>query len=72
MPGMDGVEAISFMRSEPSLQSTQVIAIVSREMAEEEMQRLTSSIDAVSRGHRARVRATAEILRESAGSMAPA
>ncbi|HEX6309609.1 MAG TPA: ATP-binding protein [Longimicrobiales bacterium] len=72
MPGMDGVEAISVMRSEPALQSTQVVAIVSREMVEEEMQRLSSSIDGVTRGHRARLRATAEILRDSAGSMAPA
>jgi PAS domain S-box-containing protein len=66
MPGMDGVEAIAVMRSEPALQDVQVIAILSREMAEEEMERLTGSIEAVGRGHRARTLATAEILRQAA------
>jgi CheY-like chemotaxis protein len=66
MPGMDGVEAIAVMRSEPALQDVQVIAILSRELAEEEMERLTDSIEAVGHGHRARTLATAEILRNAA------
>jgi CheY-like chemotaxis protein len=66
MPGMDGVEAIAVMRSEPALKDVQVIAILSREMAEEEMERLSGSIEAVGRGHRARTLATAEILRHAA------
>lgn len=63
MPGMDGVEAIAVMRSEPALQSICVVALLSRELAAEEMDQLTSSIQAVSRSHRARTIATAEILR---------
>jgi CheY-like chemotaxis protein len=66
MPGMDGVEAIAVMRSEPSLQRVQVIALLSREIAEEEMQQLSATIAAVGRGHRARTLATAEILRAAA------
>ena len=66
MPGMDGVEAIAVMRSEPALQNVQVIAILSREMADEEMERLTDSIEAVGRGHRARTLPTADILRHAA------
>ncbi|MBR9989923.1 MAG: response regulator [Gemmatimonadetes bacterium] len=66
MPGMDGIEAIAAIRSEPSLHDVRVIAILSREMAEEEMERLTASIAAIGRGHRARTLATAEILRHAA------
>jgi PAS domain S-box-containing protein len=66
MPGMDGVEAISVMRSEPALQHVQVIAILSREIEEDEMRQLSGTIDAVGRGHRARTLATAEILRAAA------
>jgi CheY-like chemotaxis protein len=65
MPGMDGVEAIAVMRSEPALQDVQVIAILSREMAEEEMERLAGSVETVGRGHRARTLPIAEILRHA-------
>jgi PAS domain S-box-containing protein len=67
MPGMDGVEAIAVMRTEPGLQSVQVIALLSRELADAEMDQLTASIAAVGRGHRARTMATAEILRAATG-----
>jgi PAS domain S-box-containing protein len=70
MPGMDGVEAIAVMRSEPALRDVQVIAILSREMADEEMERLSGSIEAIGRGHRARTLATAEILRHAAEASA--
>jgi CheY-like chemotaxis protein len=63
---MDGVEAIAVMRSEPALQHVQVIAILSREIEEDEMRQLSGTIDAVGRGHRARTLATAEILRAAA------
>ncbi|HEX2165727.1 MAG TPA: ATP-binding protein [Longimicrobiales bacterium] len=66
MPGMDGVEAIAVMRSEPALANVQVIALLSREMAEEEMTSLSESIEAVGRGHRARTLPTADILRGAA------
>ena len=65
MPGMDGVEAIAVMRSEPALQDVQVIAILSREMADEEMERLAGSVETVGRGHRARTLPIAEILRHA-------
>jgi CheY-like chemotaxis protein len=68
MPGMDGVEVIAVMRSEPTLQDVQVIAILSREMAEDEMERLAASIASLGRTHRARTLATADILRAAAGS----
>jgi CheY-like chemotaxis protein len=66
MPGMDGVEAIAVMRSEKALHDIQVIAILGRELAEEEMERLAESIDTVGRGHRARTLPTADILRSAA------
>ncbi|MGH7464027.1 MAG: ATP-binding protein, partial [Longimicrobiales bacterium] len=68
MPGMDGVEAIAVMRSEPALKDIEVIAILGREIAEEEMDRLSDSIEAVGRGHRARTLATADILRAAANA----
>ena len=66
MPGMDGVEAIAVMRSEPALHNVQVIAILGRELAEEEMKRLSETVELVGRGHRARTMPTAEILRNAA------
>jgi PAS domain S-box-containing protein len=65
MPGMDGVEAIAVMRSEQALQGVRVIALVSRELADEEMDQLTQSIETVGRSHRARTLATAEIIRRA-------
>jgi PAS domain S-box-containing protein len=80
MPGMDGIEAIAAMRREPALEDVRVIALLSREMPADEMDRLTACVHAVARGQRARTRATADMLRtavesafaDRAGSGAPA
>jgi PAS domain S-box-containing protein len=66
MPGMDGVEAIAMMRSEPALQKIRLVALVNSEMAAEEMSRLTRSAATVARARRTRFRPTADILRDAA------
>ncbi|MEX1184330.1 MAG: ATP-binding protein [Gemmatimonadota bacterium] len=65
MPGVDGIEAIAVMRGENALKNVRVVALVSRELADEEMSRLSASIDSLGRGRRSRSRATAEILRQA-------
>jgi CheY-like chemotaxis protein len=65
MPGMNGIEAIALMRAEPALAQIRVIALANREMPEEDMTELTQAIAALERGHRARTRATAELVRHA-------
>jgi CheY-like chemotaxis protein len=65
MPGMDGIEAIAGLRAEPALQHVEAIALVGAELAEEEMERLSGSMDMLERGRRGRLRPTAELLRDA-------
>jgi PAS domain S-box-containing protein len=65
MPGMDGLESIALMRGEPALARIPVLALVNRELPEDDMERLTESIRTLERGHRARRRSTAELLRQA-------
>jgi len=66
MPGVDGIEAIAMMRADRALQDVRIVALVSREMAEEEMGRLSASVESVGRGRRARLGATADLVRAAA------
>jgi PAS domain S-box-containing protein len=66
MPGMDGLEAIAMMRSEPALQKVLVMALVSSEMPAEEMARLSRSVATVTRARRAGSLPVADMLRQSA------
>jgi PAS domain S-box-containing protein len=71
MPGMDGIEAIAALQREPELRNVRIVALVSREMPPEEMQRLSGCVRSVARGRRARARPTADLLRravEAAGA----
>jgi PAS domain S-box-containing protein len=72
MPGMDGIEAVATLRKEAELRHVRIIALVSREMPPEEMQRLDGCVRAVARGRRARSRVTAELLRMAAEGAAEA
>jgi CheY-like chemotaxis protein len=63
MPGMDGIEAIAAMRAEPALSGIPIVALITREMATEEMMRLTESVGAIGRGRAARSHPIAELLR---------
>jgi PAS domain S-box-containing protein len=72
MPGMDGIEAVATLRREAELRGAHVIALVSREMSPEEMNRLAACVRAVARGRRARTRATADLLRRAAERAADA
>jgi PAS domain S-box-containing protein len=63
MPGMDGIEAIATMRAEPALESIRIIALVNREMPQEEMMELSAAASTVSRGRRAYTEDTAGLLR---------
>jgi two-component system, OmpR family, response regulator MtrA len=65
MPGMDGLEAIAVMRAEPVLSRIPVIALVNRELPEVDMEQLAESILKLQRSHRARSRATAELMRQA-------
>jgi PAS domain S-box-containing protein len=66
MPGMDGVEVIAAMRAEPGLARIPVVALISREMATEEMALLSASVEALCRARFGQVRPTADLLRKAA------
>ena len=65
MPGMDGLEAIAVMRVEPALSRIPIVAMISREMATEEMAQLSASVEALGRGRAARSLVTAQLLRNA-------
>jgi PAS domain S-box-containing protein len=60
MPGMDGLETIAAIRAEPEFDDLHVLALVSREMPPEEMDRLSAAVAGARR--RARARLTPELL----------
>jgi PAS domain S-box-containing protein len=65
MPGMDGLEAIALMRAEPVLARIPVLALMNREMPDADMDHLAESILTLERSHRARTRATADLMRQA-------
>jgi PAS domain S-box-containing protein len=65
MPGMDGLEALAVMRSEPGLAGVRVIALANREMPPEEMAQLSAAVLAVARSRRGRIQPTAVLLRDA-------
>ncbi|CAN5700305.1 hypothetical protein BH23GEM10_BH23GEM10_03370 [soil metagenome] len=63
MPGVDGIEAIAAIRAEATLHRVRIVAMLGRELADAEMERLSKSIETVGRGYRSRTRPIGEILR---------
>jgi two-component system, OmpR family, response regulator len=61
MPGVDGLQAIAAVRADPASHHIHVVALVSREMADAEMERLSESVDILRRG-RLTARLTPAIL----------
>jgi PAS domain S-box-containing protein len=66
MPGMDGVEVIAALRAEPVLAGIPVVALISREMATEEMALLSASVEALCRARSGQIHVTADLLRRTA------
>ncbi|HSJ24226.1 MAG TPA: ATP-binding protein [Longimicrobiales bacterium] len=65
MPGMDGLEAIAVMRTEPNLSQVRIVALMNRELSTEEMAELEAAVTSVERSRRGRVRATADLVRRA-------
>jgi PAS domain S-box-containing protein len=70
MPGMDGLEVITAMRAEPALQQVEIVGLISREMAEEEIERLGASASTLI-GRRGRVHPIADLLRRAVSEQHP-
>jgi PAS domain S-box-containing protein len=68
LPGIGGIEVLAVMRAEPALSHVRLVALANREMAEEDLVKLSESVRAIDRGRRARVTNTATLLRAAVDS----
>jgi PAS domain S-box-containing protein len=66
MPGMNGVEVIAAMRTEPLLAGIPVVALISREMETAEMALLSESVETLCRARSDLAHATVQLLRRAA------
>ena len=65
LPGINGIEAMAQLRTNPNLRDVPLVALLSREPSPGEMERLSRSIDSLSRGRRARAVALADLVRNA-------
>jgi PAS domain S-box-containing protein len=65
LPGINGIEVMAQLRTNPNLRDVPLVALLSREPSPGEMERLSRSIDALSRGRRARAVALGDLIRNA-------
>ena len=65
-PGMTGVEVMARLRADHALRDIALVVLLARDLSADEIDRLDRSVAALSRGRRARVDATAELIRSVA------
>jgi nitrogen-specific signal transduction histidine kinase/CheY-like chemotaxis protein len=65
-PGMTGVEVMARLRADHALRDIALVVLLARDLTADEIDRLDRSVAALSRGRRARVDATAELIRSVA------
>jgi CheY-like chemotaxis protein/two-component sensor histidine kinase len=65
LPGINGIEVMAQLRTNANLRDVPLVALLSREPSPKEMERLTRSIESLSRGRRARAVALGDLVRNA-------